>query len=135
MRGLDGKDYKLVLKNRVTPITNTPCSNGHKIARKLLCSLYPFDPIFEEVPIHGCPSMLYLDFLILNRRLVIEVQGIQHREQSQFFGGKQGFASQIKRDNNKRLWCETNNLILVELHDDRTDDWKRQLTEVFKKMD
>lgn len=130
--GLDNKEYKLNLKQE----NGRNCSNGHKLARLLLKDIFPFDPAYEEVFINGCGSALYLDFLIPSRKLVIEVQGEQHRKSNKFLGGGEtGFKKQLKRDNTKQQWCDQNNLILIKLDDNRTTEWESILRGIFKKMD
>lgn len=126
--GLDNKEYKLTLKKE----NGRNCSSGHKFARLLLKEVFPFDPAYEEIHIPGCGPDLYMDFIIPSRNLVIEVQGQQHKTPSKFLnGGKSGFEKQKKRDNKKVEWCKQNNLILVLLYDDRTNEWEQQLREAF----
>jgi hypothetical protein len=133
VKGLDGKDYKLSLSGRVAGKGDTRArSAGHLLARTLLLELFPFDPPYEEVTVPGCGGVLYLDFLLPARRLVVEVQGRQHRQPSKHFHkGAAGFRKQKGRDRRKREWAELNDLTLIELHDDDTDGWRGRLSNAF----
>lgn len=122
-KGLDGRTYVLAGSTAKHDDTR-PRSNGHLEARALLKKLFPFDMIMEEVTVNGCPSLLYLDFVIVKQRLVIEVQGIQHRQFTKWFHGTiNGFLAQKKRDKMKEEWCALNNLILIRLDDNERDKW------------
>jgi len=128
--GLDNKEYRLVLKKE----NGRDCSSGHKLARLLLKEVFPFDAAYEEVLVPGCGNNLYLDFVIPTRKIVIEVQGQQHKKPSKFLnGGTTGFKKQLARDNKKIEWCKQNNLILVQLDDGHTDKWEKQLRTIFSK--
>lgn len=51
--------------------------------------------------------------------IAIEVHGRQHEERVDFFQPKLfQFADQIRRDDDKRIWCEKNSLQLVEIYED-----------------
>lgn len=58
---------------------------------------------------------LPFDFYLPNYNVLIEYNGIQHYEPIEYFGGKNKFESQIKRDNIKREYCQKNNIILCEI--------------------
>lgn len=133
VKGLDGKTYKLSLGQKVVGNIDTRSrSTPHKIARKLLLKIYPFDPPHEEVTIPGCGTPLYLDFLLPQRRLAIEVHGEQHRKYSKYFhGSPSGFTKQRERDRRKAEWCELNGLVLVALHDNDIDGWEAVLRAAF----
>jgi hypothetical protein len=102
-------------------------SQYHLRARKLLKELYPIDMILEEVPI---PEIgLFFDFVIIRHKLCIEVHGDQHYTfNSFFFKDKLSWARAQQNDQQKREWCENNNLKLIELPFDKTDDeWKTMI--------
>ncbi len=83
-----------------------------------LKKLYPHDIILEEVKIPG--SRLSCDFVIPSVRLIIECQGRQHYEFSTLFHQYYiDFVNQQNRDQLKRDFCETNNLVLIEVPYDR----------------
>lgn len=129
VKGLDGREYKLALAGKVVGARDARGrSAGHLEARRLLLALFPFDPPYEEVTVPGCGAALYLDFLLPQRRLAVEVQGAQHRRESRHFhGGKAGFAAQRRRDQAKREWAEANDITLLELHDDDRGSWEERL--------
>lgn len=59
-------------------------------------------------------TKFHFDFLIDNK-IVIEYQGLQHYQSVEIFGGEKRFLQQIKYDNFKRNYCKKNNLILLEI--------------------
>lgn len=61
---------------------------------------------------------LELDFYIPNLQLAIEVQGIQHFVYTPFFHNTyKDFEDQIKRDESKRVFCNYQNIKLLEIFD------------------
>lgn len=69
----------------------------------------------EEFVIPG--SRLSCDLVNLTKRVVVEMNGVQHDEYNKHFhnGSRANFLSQIKRDQAKRGWCESNGFLLVEI--------------------
>jgi hypothetical protein len=134
--GLDHKEYRLALSGRRVGNKDARVrSAGHLEARRLLSKLFPFDPPCEEVALPGCGVALFLDFILPQRRLAVEVQGRQHRQAVPHFqGGPKGFAAQVRRDKLKQEWAALNGVRLVVLHDDRRDDWERQLAAAFDRL-
>lgn len=127
--GLDGRQYSLGLSGHLVDGEDTrPRSAGHLAARRLLRETFPFDAVYEEVVLPGCEMTLTADFVIPARRLVIEVQGRQHREFIPYFhGNRAGYLRQLKRDRVKREWVAANGLTLVELDDDNRTGWATRL--------
>ena len=126
--GLDGRTHAWSLTGRVPRGDDPrPRSAGHRRARALLGRLFPFDNVLEEVHLPGCPADLYADFVLPKKRLVVEVQGRQHRAYvPHFHGSPAGFRAQRARDLMKAEWCRLNTLWLATLDDDRDDDdWER----------
>jgi hypothetical protein len=72
--------------------------------------------VFEEFPVAG--TRLSLDFYNANKKIAVEVQGEQHTKYVPFFHGKNkvNFLNQLRRDQNKMLFCELNNIKLVEIY-------------------
>ena len=72
--------------------------------------------VFEEFPVAG--TRLSLDFYNANKKIAVEVQGEQHTKYDPFFHGKNkaNFLNQLRRDQNKMLFCELNNIKLVEIY-------------------
>lgn len=120
--GLDGRQYPF------PPVGHVPDgselrkrSAPHLKARSFIKSLYGTMRLLEEVKIPG--ALLYLDFYLPANKIAFEVQGRQHKEFVQHFHGTQeGFAESKKRDKKKHEWCEENNIRLIELFDNETED-------------
>lgn len=61
-------------------------------------------------------SLLRIDFLNCNKRIAIEVNGPQHEDFNKlFFKGKMDWVESMKRDMDKRKWCDQNKIDLLEL--------------------
>jgi hypothetical protein len=73
--------------------------------------------VFEEFPVAG--TRLSLDFYNANKKIAIEVQGRQHTKYVPHFHGnnKINYISQLRRDNQKKEFCEINNIRLIEIHE------------------
>lgn len=84
--------------------------------------------VYEEVFLPGCEDKLYIDFMVPRARLMVEVQGRQHREfVEHFHGTKHGFLNQLKRDGWKREWAALNQFRLVCLDDTQQAWWAAEL--------
>ena len=59
--------------------------------------------------------LLKFDFYLPDYNLCIEYQGAQHYKSVDYFGGIEGFEESQIRDNIKRKFCETNNILLLEI--------------------
>lgn len=55
------------------------------------------------------------DFYLPSYNLCIEYQGEQHYKPFKYFGGEESFRKRIKRDNLKKIYCETHNINLLEI--------------------
>jgi hypothetical protein len=85
---------------------------------KLIKKKYPLDPILEDVSLPR--SRLSLDFFLPQRRIAVEVQGVQHKEYTPFFHKtKSSFDDQLKRDEEKELFCELNNINLIYINNEQ----------------
>lgn len=104
-----------------------PRSDLHLRVRKLLKEMYPTQAILEEVPIPG--GRLTLDFYIPLLQVAIECQGEQHFKYTpHFHGSVRGFMESNKRDNQKREWCENNNVKVIALSfKDNEEIWRDQI--------
>lgn len=103
-----------------------PRSELHIKCRELLKELYPSRPPLEEVPIPG--TRLFLDFVLPHRNICIEVQGQQHYNALFFFNSKADFEKSKQRDRQKKDWCLLNNLLLIELkYDESEEEWKNKI--------
>ncbi len=132
--GLDGRNYNWPLHNR-SPLGSDPTrrSSGHLRARALLEALFPSDRRLEEVPLPGTGG-LRADFVLPGRRLVAEVQGRQHGAYVPHFHRTEvGFLGSLGRDRRKAQWCELNDLTLVELDDDESDEqWRERILDALR---
>lgn len=107
-------------------------SSFHLSARKLLTNLFPTLQILEEVPIPLRRSeTLYLDFYLPLIRKAVEVHGEQHYKFIPFYHHtKLNFLKSQKRDQEKKEWCEKNNISYVALPFSETSEvWSKLLHE------
>jgi len=58
-----------------------------------------------------------LDFYLPDYNVAVECQGIQHFEPKDFFGGDNGLAEIVKRDNRKLKLCLSNNIEMIYVID------------------
>jgi len=108
--------------------TNENASQYHKIAKEILSNLFPLDTVFQECFLPGCKTKLYLDFYLPLRKLALEISGDQHYNFNSFFHGDiLGFWRSNTRDNEKRRWCELNEIQLIELDYRETEKWTQQI--------
>lgn len=93
--------------------------------------MYPFDPVYEEIPLPGSKK-LALDFLVPGIGLAVEVQGEQHYEfNAHFHGTRLGFMKAQQRDKRKKEWCVNNGFKYVELAYDGDDSfWRSEIHRV-----
>jgi len=96
------------------------------MARSLLKELFPTCVVLEEIPIYIRKSeILYLDFFMPLTKLCIEVHGEQHYSfVKHYHNNIMGFVKSKKRDNEKKEWCEINNIVYIELPYNKTDEWR-----------
>lgn len=134
--GFNGKEYTWNLSkySSVNSKSRASRSQYHLRARSLLSEMFHSYSILEEVKLPGSvsahkKSVLYFDFYIPNLKLAIEVHGQQHYEYSSFFHkNKLDFIRAQNRDDDKRKWCELNEIELVVLkYSETDDDWREQL--------
>jgi len=74
-------------------------------------------------------GVLFLDFLIPQIKLGIEVHGQQHYEYTQFFHkNKAEFMLAKAKDEDKIEWCEINKVDLIILkYSDTDEQWRDQI--------
>lgn len=126
--GLDKKNYNLDTSKKRVHKYNRERSQWHIKAKDLLEEIFPAEIILEEIFLPGCPTKLYVDFFLPLRKLMIEVQGSQHFTYNPFFHkGITGLTSSLRRDVDKRQWCEYNNIKLLQLDYKEVEQWKQQI--------
>ena len=107
-------------------------SKGHRLAIKIIREILPSTKIMEEVSVkisNVQKARQYLDIYLPDRDLVVEVHGRQHSEYvPHFHGTKRNFLRCQAADRAKNLWCELNDLELVELfHNETEDEWRDKI--------
>jgi len=130
IRDLDGNIVEWKPSGEIVTAQDTRSrSKLHLSARAILYDLFPTTLILEEVtvPIRRGTSQ-YLDFFINSIKLGVEVHGQQHYKfNSLFHSTARDFLDQKKRDRDKREWCETNNLTLIELPYNEEKSWQKMI--------
>ena len=133
--GLNGREYVWSLgKYSVAANDKRKKSKYHMRARALLKEIFHSYRILEEVKLPGStPShrkgVLFLDFLIPQIKLAVEVHGQQHYEFCPFFHKtKADFVLAKAKDEDKIEWCELNSIDLITLKYSETDEfWRQQI--------
>lgn len=132
MRSLEGTEWILGKSN-----PKSSASKGHKSAVSIIKSEFPGTVIHEEVAIKISDkdkSKQFLDLYLPFYSLVIEYHGRQHFEYvKHFHKNKRGFLKAQHRDRQKKLWCDINNLELVELfYNESEDSWREKIVRAIK---
>ena len=130
--GLNGREYHLDLKKYRAK--RGKVSKYHLRAREIIEDIYAGFNVLEEVKLPGSvkpakKSVLYLDFLLPDCKIGIEVHGQQHYEYTPFFHkSKAGFLYAKARDRDKIEWCQINDIELIELKwSDPVEYWREQI--------
>lgn len=128
--GFDGRTYSLSLDP-----DKVKGSSLHQKARQLIKEIYPYDSVYEEITLKGSKTgnnkVLFADFLLPSRRMIVEVHGKQHYEFNlRHYDNKMEFYQAQARDRVKKEWCELNNLILIVLnYNEDIETWTKKLKE------
>ncbi len=128
--GLDGRFHVWNLTCHQSPHDDVrPRSALHLEVRALLKSLWPTEPLLEEIHLPGSFG-LFADFFLPKRKLMVESSGEQHfKFVSHFHGDLAGFKRSKVRDENKRKWCEINKFSFIELkYNEDISQWRQLLT-------
>lgn len=111
-------------------------NKGEKLVRKFLESN---NIIFE--PQKTFDGMVYvsslaIDFYLPKLNIAIEVDGRQHREPVDLFGGEEGFALTQKRDNIKNEYCKNNGIKMIRLEYQgyNVNKFKKNLPQLLKEI-
>lgn len=131
--GLNGREYNLDLKKYMKN-NRSRLSFYHIQAREIIQDIFLGYNILEEVKLPGSvkpakKSVLYLDFFIPNASIAVEVHGQQHFKYTPFFHkSRAGFLQAQARDRDKAEWCDINEIELIVLrHDSSQEYWRQQL--------
>jgi hypothetical protein len=110
LHNLDVRQTQNKLKDELAAKSKFQYEAGQIIKKK-----FGMEIILEEVKVPG--HDLYIDFLLPNKRIAFEIQGRQHGEYVQHFHkSPEGFKQSIKRDTDKKRWCEINGINLYYVH-------------------
>lgn len=126
IRDLDGNICNWQLTGSIAHGTVKTKSSLHLLARNIIHNIFPTMQILEEVPIPLRRSeTLYLDFYIPLIKRAVEVHGEQHYKFVPFYHNTTlGFVKHKKRDQEKKEWCDTNNILYIELpFDENQEQW------------
>ena len=126
---LDGDSKKWSLIGTISKNQKNK-STLHIKTRQLLVELFPTLQILEEVPIPVRKSeVLYLDFYLPLKKYCLEVHGEQHYKLVGFYHQNlMGFLKSKKRDNDKKEWCELNDIKYIELpYNEDENQWKERI--------
>ena len=131
--GFDGREREWKL-SRKSKAKKGRQSSLHKRTRLILRDLFRRDIILEEVSLPGSntvtrPSILFADFFIPSRNLMVEVHGRQHYEFVDFYHKtKSGFYKSQARDRDKISWGELNGVDIITLkYTGDDDEWTQQI--------
>lgn len=89
-------------------------SGSRKIDRFLTKNKLIYD-IEKSFPTCKFKNLLFFDFYIKDKNLLIEFDGKQHFEAVDWFGGNVGLQQCQKRDKIKNTWCIENNIKLLRI--------------------
>jgi hypothetical protein len=126
--GLDGKQYSWNPTSSCGVSRET--SSYHTKARELLKKLFQSERILEEVSLIGTKPVLFADFYLPLRSMIVEVHGEQHYKMTPMFHATQNdFVQGRKRDVQKKEWCRINGLSYIELPFSETEsEWRDRIT-------
>lgn len=94
-------------------------SNGEYLVMKLLKSKNIIFKMYERIDECRMKRALPFDFIIFDNKdrvlATIEVDGIQHYEPIEYFGGEKSFERQVLSDEIKNTYCNDNNIPLLRI--------------------
>ncbi len=127
-KGLDNREYTIDANRYKSQSDDLNKSSLHLRTRDLLKTVYPYDMLLEELPLPS--TRLFADFFVPMKRVMVEVQGEQHYRFNPFFHkDATTFADSLSRDKLKAQWCLVNNIVLIELpYNESDDEWRIRIT-------
>lgn len=98
-------------------------SKPERLFRDLIYKYWKNQIILFQFRIPG--SLLKIDFLNVNKRLAVEIDGAQHDKFNPFFhnNSKNTFVQAMKRDIDKDEWCEDNQIKILRLNEEDLDNF------------
>jgi len=122
-KSITGREQKMRNPTKYLIKWDKKCrSNLQKKVKDLLYKYWKADVVFEEFPVLG--SRMTIDFYNANKNIAIEVDGMQHYKYNKFFhsNSKHKFLEQLKRDEQKELFCESNSIKLIRIMENEKID-------------
>ena len=109
---------KIVLLNTNKFLIDWEKDGASKIEVKFRNLIFPYWKnciVLYQCRIPG--SLLRLDFLNVNKKILVETDGKQHENFNSFFhnNSRANYLASIKRDLSKEKWCEQNGIRVVHL--------------------
>jgi hypothetical protein len=107
-------------------------------ASDVILNLLPGTLLLYEVSIPiQIRKKLWIDIYIVRHNIMVEIQGRQHTHRVKHFQTAKQFAEQQERDEQKRMWCELNNIPLIHLnYNEDTITWTEKIKQVlFRKSE
>lgn len=130
IKDLDGNLQHWKLLGNIAHGSQTNKSHLHLQARQLIKECFPTLQILEEVSIPLRRSeILILDFYLPLNKKCVEVHGEQHYKFTRFYHkDMMGFIRHKKRDQEKKEWCDINNIQYIELpYNENMEEWTKRL--------
>ena len=131
--GFDDKIHKFNFSKNRARNNRQNKSSYHMKALELIKDLFSNYSIYEEATLPGSKkvgrkSLLYADFFIPEKMMIIEVHGEQHYKYCPIFHkDKMDYYRSLNRDKDKLEWCQINNINLKILKYNEGDTWKSTL--------
>jgi len=122
-KSITGREQKMRNPTKYLIKWDKKCrSKLQKKVKDLLYKYWKADVVFEEFPVLG--SRMTIDFYNVNKNIAIEVDGMQHYKYNKFFhsNSKHKFLEQLKRDEQKELFCESNSIKLIRIMENEKID-------------
>ena len=115
LRSITGVPRYKNVENRRVDWSGESKSKFQMEVRGLLFPFWKHNVVYEEFPVFG--TKLTLDFFNATKFISIEVQGGQHTKFVPYFHqtGRAAFTDQLKNDRIKRIFCEMNDIQLIEI--------------------
>jgi len=96
-------------------------SNFQWSVGQIIDRVFPGQIVLEEFYVPG--EKLRIDFFLPRLKLAVEVMGEQHYVYNSFFhGSKEAFVRSKQRDVRKEQWCKINNIRLVKVDPDTSEE-------------
>ena len=115
-KSITGREQKMRNPTKYLIKWDKKCrSKLQKKVKDLLYKHWKADVVFEEFPVLG--SRMTIDFYNANKNVAIEVDGMQHYKYNKFFhsNSKHKFLEQLKRDEQKEMFCESNSIEFIRI--------------------